>query len=154
MDVTAGGVTKRVNSGQITFIEEGKAPTNARKATSSDLKDIIDGLKMSSAARPINLTYAPTKSMVSKKIARFLVKAGIPRSSIEFKKDNELSSLYIKQIDINLIKGIYPIYYKAVSKYYQKYEKRLTQKKNVPTIMVKLNMMKKFHKTIFKKYDK
>ena len=154
MNVTSSGVTQVVNSGQITFIKEGKAPTKARKVKPSDLKDITDGLKMSNLARPINLKFDPTKSMVAKKIGRFLVKAGVPRSSLEFNKENELLSLYVKQIDINLIKNIYPSYYKAVSKYYQKYKKRLSKKKNVPTIIVKLNMIKKYHKTIYRKYNK
>ena len=107
---------------------------------------------MTNESRPINMSFAPTKKIIAKNIASFLQKAGIPKNKIEQKKEDGKVSLYIKQIDINLIKGIYPVYYKAVSKYYQKYKQRLKSKKNTPTIKVKLNMMKKYHRSIFKKY--
>lgn len=155
MNVTSEGVSKIVNSGEITFIQDGKAPSDARKLKSDDLKDITDDLKMSNAARPVNLKFAPTKKIIAQKIGRLLTKAGISRANMEYRrenKDNTNVALYIKQIDINLIKNIYPVYYKAVSKYYQKHEKRLSKKSKTPTIVIKLNMMKKYHRSIFKKY--
>ena len=55
MDVTSAGVTKTVNSGQITFLQEGKAPTNARKLKPNDLADIQNDLKISRAMFDKNL---------------------------------------------------------------------------------------------------
>jgi len=153
MNVTSAGVTKTVNSGQITFIQEGQAPSDARKLKPSDLKEITNGLKMTNASRLINLKFAPVKHIIAKKIRRFLIRAGIDGKKITFKKSSTKVYLYIKQIDINKIKNIYPLYYKAVSKYYIKNKVKLKKTAKTPTIVVKLNMMKKYHKSIFKKYN-
>jgi len=152
MNVTSGGVTKTVNSGQITFIQEGKAPSDARKLRPKDLKDIKNELKMTNDSRLINLKFDPVKHIISKKIRRFLMKAGIDGKKMTIKRKGTKAALIIKQIDINQIKNIYPLYYKAVSKYYVKNKASLKRKSKTPTILVKLNMMKKYHKSIFKRY--
>jgi hypothetical protein len=153
MNVSSGGVTQMVNSGEITFITEGSAPTKARKLKRNELKDITDSLSMVNDIRPVNLKYAPVKRKLAKKIARFLVKAGIQRQKITFHDiSKEKTYLYVKQIDINAIKNIYPTYYKALSKYYIKNKKRLKSKSKTPTVIVKLNMIKRYHKTLYNRY--
>ena len=153
MVVTSGGVSKNVNSGQITFIKDGQAPTDARNINKSDLKDIINELSMSNQSRLVNLKYAPLKRLLAKKISRFLLKAGIKRSHIILKPaKNGKSLLSVRQIDINSIKTIYPLYYKALSQYYIKNAKKLKKKSKTPTVLVKLNMIKRYHKTLYNKY--
>jgi len=152
MDVSSGGVTQTVNSGQITFIQEGSAPTKARKLKPNDLKDITDSLSMSNNARPVNLKFSPVSHKLAKKIARFLVKTGIKREKITFQQVDDKTSLYVKQIDINSIKKIYPIYYKALRKYYVKNKNHLKSKSKTPTVLVKVNMIKRYHRTLYKKY--
>jgi len=153
MSVSSGGVSQTVNSGQITFIKEGSAPTKARQLNKNDLKDITDELSMSNNLRPVNLQYSPVKRLLAKKISRFLLQAGIKRSSIQLKqKDNKRTILYVRQIDINAIKEIYPLYYKALSKYYVKNKKKLRKKSRTPTVLIKLNMIKKYHKKLYRKY--
>ena len=152
MSVSSGGSSQTVNSGQITFVQEGSAPTKARKLKANDLKDITDSLKMTNDSRPVNLKYAPVKRKLAKKIARFLLQAGIKREKITLHERNGKTSLYLKQIDINSIKGIYPTYYKALSKYYIKNKKHLKKKSKTPTVIVKLNMIKRYHKTLYNRY--
>jgi len=157
MNVSSSGVTQTVGSGQITFIEEDSAPTTPRKLKPNDLKDITDSLSMITVERPANFKYAPLNRTVTKKIARFLVKAGLDRSNmVLLRKPNNKFSLYLKQIDIEKIKTIYPLYYKALKNYYAKKEKLKKKKKNkkTPTVTVKLNMIKQYHRTIYNKYAK
>ncbi len=155
MNVSSGGVTQTVNSGQITFIEENSAPTTPRKLKKDDLKDITDSLSMVNVQRPVNLKYAPLNRKFTKKLARFLVKAGLNRSNMSIlRKENNKFSLYIKEIDINEIKEIYPLYYKALKRYYTKNAKRLKTSKKTPTIVVKLNMIKQYHKSLYLKYGR
>ena len=153
MNVTAGGVTQAVNSGEITFIEEGSAPTRARRLNKNDLKDITNELSMSSSARTVNLKYAPVKRKLAKKISRFLLKVGIQRANIKLTAKNKTDSiLYVRQIDIESIKNIYPLYYKALGKYYTKNEKKLRQKSKTPTVLIKLKMIRRYHKSLYNKY--
>jgi hypothetical protein len=152
MNVTSGGVTKTVNSGQITFTEEGSAPTDARKLKPNDLKDITDELVMSDYKRLINLKYPPVKNIIAKKIRAFLLKVGINKSRFSMNSVKGKTAIYIKQIDINQIKEIYPLYYKALSTYYLNNNAELTKKSNTPTVKIKLSLMKKYHKSIFNKY--
>jgi len=160
MSVSSGGVTQTVGSGEITFIEEDSAPTTPRKLRPNELQDITDSLSMSNVDRPANLKYDPVNRTFAKKIARFLVKAGLDRNKmLLLRKPNNKFSLYLKEIDINKIKSIYPLYYKALKKYYTKKEKlekrkKRTAKKTTPTITVKLNMIKQYHKTLYIKYGK
>jgi len=155
MNVSSAGVTQTVNSGQITFIEENKAPSTPRKLKKDDLKDITDSLSMVNIQRPVNLKYAPLNRKFTKKLARFLVKAGLNRSNMSIiRKPNDKFSLYIKEIDINEIKGIYPLYYKALKRYYAKNAKRLEKSKKTPTIVVKRNMIKQYHKSLYAKYGR
>ena len=155
MNVSSAGVTQTVNSGQITFIEENSAPSTPRKLRKDDLIDITDSLSMVNNKRTLNLKYEPLNRKFTKKLARFLVKAGINRSSMSIlRKPNNKFSLYIKEIDINSIKSIYPLYYKAIKKYYVKNAKRLKNSKKTPTIVVKKNMIKQYHKSLYLKYGR
>jgi len=158
MSVSSGGVTKTVGSGEITFIEEDTAPTTPRKLRPNELKDITDSLSMSNIERVANFKYDPVNRLFAKKIARFLVKAGLNRNKmLLLKKPNNKFSLYLKLIDINKIKSIYPLYYKALKKYYTKKEKlkkKKNAKKTTPTITIKLNMIKQYHKSLYIKYGK
>ena len=152
MSVSSGGSTVNVGSGEITFIEEGAAPTSPRMLNPGEMDNITNELKMTDDSKLVNLKFVPLKHIITKKIRRFLIKAGIPARNIEFEKKDNKTALYIKQIDINLIKGIYPAYYKAVNSYYKKNQKRLRKTAKVPTILIKLKMIKRYHRSIYNKY--
>jgi hypothetical protein len=156
MDVTSGGVTQTVNSGQITFIEKDKAPTTPRKLNNNDLKDIKSAMSMSNSGKKLaNFKYAPVNRTLAKKIARFLVKAGLERKNmLLLRKPNDKFSLYLKNIDIKDIKNIYPLYYKALKKYYLKRGNKPPKGNKLPTVVVKLNMIKQYHKTLYIKYGR
>ena len=152
MSVSSGGATQTVNSGEITFIKEGSAPTKSRKLNKNDLKDITNSLSMSDVSRLVNLNYAPIKRKLAKKISRFLIKAGIKRGNISFHKVGSKTNMQVRQIDINAIKNIYPKYYKALSKYYIKNKKRLKKQSKTPTVKVKVKMIRKYHSSLYNKY--
>jgi hypothetical protein len=152
MNVTSSGVTKQVNSGQITFISNGKAPTDARKLKANDLSNITDELSMSDEARLVNLNFPPLKPIIAKKIKRFLIKAGITKHKFTISMKKNKTTLKIKQININKIKGIYPLYYKALTKYYLNNKKKLSKNSKTPTVKIKLNLLKRYHKSIFNRY--
>ena len=61
MSVSSSGVTKSVESGQISFISDGNAPTNARKLQKGDLDGISNGLKMTNDTMLMNLKFVPVK---------------------------------------------------------------------------------------------
>ena len=156
MSVSSGGVTQTVGSGQITFVDANSAPTSPRELKPNELKDITDSLSMSNVNRPVNFRYAPVNRTLAKKIARFLVKSGLDRNNmVLLRKPNNKFSLYLKQIDISKIKSIYPRYYKALKKYYAKKERQKKKKSaTTPTINIKLNMIKQYHKSLYIKYSK
>jgi hypothetical protein len=152
MNVTSSGVTKQVNSGQITFISEGKAPTNARKLKPNDLSNITNELSMSNDVRLVNLNFPPVKTIIANKLKNFLIKAGISKNNFSTKTKKNKTTISIKRIDINNIKEIYPLYYKALTSYYLNNKKKLIKSSKIPTVKIKLSLLKKYHKSIFNRY--
>lgn len=151
MDVTSGGATVTVNSGEITFIEEGKAPTTPRKANQNDLKDINNALEGDNNNEQVmNLKYPALNPNLLRHLRLELIKTGIPRDSIVMAREGKDSILTLEEIKIDLIKDLYPAYYKVVEKYYAK--KQSSGK--VPSLTIKKAHVKKYHKELFLKYDR
>jgi hypothetical protein len=150
MSVTAGGVTEVVNSGQITFIKDGQAPSKARKTNRNDLSDIMDDLKAKDGKKKKNITlkYALVSHKLAKKIRLSLIHKKFEREAIRIKRKGSLSQLWLVNVPFASIKTLYPPYYKAAKKFF-------TKKKNEgkrPTLSVKLSHMKRYHRTTFRKY--
>lgn len=150
VDVSAGGVTQTLNSGEITFMGDGEAPSKPRKIKRGDLNDIYEDLRATDAAQTINLRYAPSQYNVVKQIKLVLLKKGFSRNSIKIKRKAGLSQLILLNTDIKKIQYLYPAYYKAARTFF----KKKSNKGKVPTLKIKLTHLKKYHRDIFKKYDR
>lgn len=150
IDVSSGGVTQTVNSGEITFMGDGQAPSKPRKIQKGDLNDVYDDLKASENIKTVNLKYAPVKYKVAKQIRLKLIKKGFKRKFIKIRKYKNLSQLWLLKVDINKIRTLYPPYYKAAKSFFRK----KSNKRKTPTLTIQLSHLKRYHKRIFRKYDK
>lgn len=151
ISVTSSGSTVTLNSGDITFLDEGKAPTTPRKTKAKDLDEIKNSMKSNSSDEKVmNIKYPTTlSSNLLRHLRTELIKKGIPRENITLKRTNRGSLLRLNEIEIEKIKKLYPPYYKLVAKYYKK--KKSTKK--IPTITLKQAHVKKYHKALFIKYQ-
>lgn len=153
MLITSQGKTVEVKSGEIVYLEDGKAPSAPSKLKQSDLSDIIEDLRMVNISRFVNLKFAPVKEKVAQEIRRFLIQSDISSTKIKLVTVDGKKEIYVRQININKIKDIYPHHHKAVLKYFSRNKVELKQKSNTPTILFKVNIMKAYHKSIFNKFN-
>ena len=150
IDVSSQGVTQVVNSGEITFIGDGKAPTKARKVQKGDLNNLFDELEARDSLGKIILKFSPVNAMVAKKIRLALLQKGFSRSNIRLKRKGRLSQLYLAKVSLNSIRTLFPPYYKIAKRFFSK-------KKNngkVPILTVRLSDMKRYYRNIFRKYGR
>lgn len=147
IDVTSGGVTQTVNSGQITFIGDGQTPSKPRKIQRGDLNNLLDNLKAKNPDNLISLKFPKMEQKKANKIKKILINKGIAKQNISIKKSGKYYLLKVKHIKSKLIKNIYPEYYK----YAKTIEKKFKKKNKVPLIPIKLSHLKKYHKNIFRR---
>lgn len=146
ISVSSQGSTELLNSGELTFISEGNAPTKARKTKRGDLNDIYDSLKAKDDAQIINLKYPKLQYKIAKKIKVSLIKKDFPRSSIKFKTQGPLIQMYLAKIKLKAIKKLYPPYYKAGKNFF----KKAKNKGKVPMITMKISHLKRYHRSSFR----
>jgi hypothetical protein len=144
VEITSGGVTQTVRSGEIIFLREGGTPSKPRKVKNSDMKDIYEELPLANV-KSINLKYAPLKYKIAKKIRLKLIQKGVDRTSIKIKKHRNLSQLYVKDMQGDSLEALYPYYYKTAQDFFKK--KR--NKGRVPTVTITLKFIKKYHHNLF-----
>jgi len=148
MEVSAQGVTQVVNSGQMTTMAEGRAPTKARNIFPGDFNDVYSELTAKAEKKNLNIKFAPVKFKFAKKIKAELIKKRIIRSKFKFKRTSRGTILSINNTSLKSIKNIYPAYYKVVDKFFKKPRNKGT----VPTITIPLKTIKKRHFELYKKY--
>ncbi|HIP55517.1 MAG TPA: hypothetical protein EYG97_00675 [Arcobacter sp.] len=148
MDVSAQGVTQTVNSGQMTTIGEGKAPTKARGIYPGDFNDVYSELSAEKEKRNINIRFVPVNFILAKKIKSELIKKKLIRSKFKFKRSPKGTELTINNTSLKSIRDIYPNYYKILSKFFDKPKNKGT----VPTITIQVRTIKKYHFELYKKY--
>jgi len=144
--VSAQGVTQIVNSGQVTTIGDGLAPSKARNVRPGDLNDLYDELTVKPQKKNINLKYQAVKYTLAKKIRSYLVSKKIPRYACKFKRTSRGTVLYVKNIKLSLIKNIYPKYYKAFQRFFK------NNKNKVPTAKITVKDIRKYHRALYIKY--
>ena len=147
INVTSGGVTQTVNSGQITFIGDGIAPSKPRKIKRGDLNTLNDNLNAKNPDYIISLLFPKINKKQAEKIKRILVRKGIDKQMLSIHRVGRLYQLKARHIKSNLIKHIYPEYYQ----YAKKIEKKFRKKNKVPLIPIKLSHLKKYHRNIFRR---
>jgi hypothetical protein len=150
MDVTSGGSTVTVKSGELTSYKDGQAPSISRPVTRGDLNDIYTELSPSSDENIINLKLAPIDSTVAQKIRLELVHKGISRDNISISQMTNGAQIYISSIDLNDIKQIYGGHYKAGLQYF----KSPANKGKIATINIKEEDLRKYHSVIFRKFGR
>jgi len=157
IEVTSGGVTEVVESGQITFLQEDSAPTRAVQLQKSDLKDIQDdfqeetiGLQLSpTLGHLVTLKFETVKYEIAKGIKKVLLKQGFSSASIHIDKKNHYAKLTLIQVPLKKLQKFYPIYYKAAKRFF-----RIKRNKNkVAKLMVREREMRQFYEEVFNKYD-
>jgi hypothetical protein len=150
MDVTSGGVTVTVKSGELTSYKDGQAPSISRPVTRGDLNDVYSELTPTSDENIINLKLAPIDPNIAQKIRLELVQKGISRDNITIRQMNDGAQIYVSSIDLNDIKLIYGGHYKAGLEYF----KSPANKGKIATINIKEEDLKKYHSVIFRKYSR
>jgi hypothetical protein len=150
MDVTSGGSTVTVKSGELTSYKDGQAPSISRPVTRGDLNDIYTELTPSSDENIVNLKLAPIDPTVAQKIRLELVQKGISRDSISISQMSGGAQIYVSSIDLNDIKLIYGGHYKAGLEYF----KSPANKGKIATINIKEEDLKKYHSVIFRKFGR
>lgn len=148
MDVTSGGSTVTVKSGELTSYKDGQAPSISRPVTKGDLNDIYHELTPTSDENVINLKLAPIDPIIAGKIRLELVQKGIPRDNITIKQMHDGAQIYISSIDLNDIKQIYGGHYKAGLEYF----KSPANQGKIATINIKEEDLRKYHTVIFRKF--
>ncbi len=150
MDVTSGGSTVTVNSGELTSYKDGQAPSISRPVTRGDLNDVYNELTPTSDENIVNLKLAPVDPAIAGKIRLELVQKGISRDKINISQMTNGAQIYISSIDLNDIKQIYGGHYKAGLDYF----KSPANKGKNPTINIKLEDLKRYHTVIFRKFGR
>ena len=150
ISVSAQGVTQIVNSGEITFIGEGQAPTKARKTRGDDLRDIFQDLKAQDKVNKVILKFTPVKSQIAKRIRLKLLQKSFDRMSIKIKRKGRLSQLFLSKVPLNSIKTLFPPYYRAAKKFF----KKSRNSGKIPILTVRLSHMKRYYRNIFREYDR
>ena len=148
MDVSAQGVTQTVNSGQMTTMGEGKAPTKARSIFPGDFNDVYSELSAKEERKYLNIKFTPIPFKLAKKIKAELIKKKILRSKFKYRRSSKGTELLINNVSLKSIKSIYPAYYKIINKFFDKPRNKGT----VPTITLSMNTIKKRHYNLYIKY--
>lgn len=146
VSVSAQGSTEVLNSGQITFISEGNAPTKARKIKRGDLNDVRNSLKAKENPQVINLKYPRVTLKIAKKIKASLLSKNFTKKNIKFKKKGTLIQIYLAKVTLKSIKKVYPPYYKAAKKFFKKSKNA----GKVPMLTIKMSHLKRYHRKSFK----
>lgn len=148
MEVSAQGVTQVVNSGQMTTMAKGKAPTKARSILPGDFNDVYSELTAAAEKKYVNIKYSPVNFKLAKKIKSELIKKKIKRSKFKFKRTSRGTELRINKTSLKSIKNIYPSYHRMLTKFF----KKSRNKGSVPTITLTVGTIKKRHPKLYRKY--
>jgi hypothetical protein len=150
MDVTSGGSTVTVNSGELTSYKDGQAPTIARPVTRGDLNDVYNELTPTGDEDIVNIKLAPIDPAIAGKVRLELVQKGISRDKIVITQMTSGAQIFISKINLDDIKQIYGGHYKAGLQYFANNANKGKQ----PTINIKAEDIKKYHSVIFRKAGK
>lgn len=149
MDVTSGGHTITVNSGEITSIGENTPPSKAKKIDKGDMNDVYHDLNPSLSDDVIYIKMDPINPNVARQIRLELIKKGIDRDKIEMRNINSGTQISLKNIALGDIKTIYAKHYRAGYEFF----KKPSNEGKVPTINIKENELQQYHGVIFQKYN-
>ena len=150
MSVTSNGSSVTVNSGQTTTFGEGQGPSAPKATTKNDIDKIKKEMDVKSDKDIMNIKYpAKLSSRFINGLQQELISKGIEEELFSYRVIGGVQQLRITALEVDKIKKIYPPYYKLVVNYYKK-KKRKNSK--VPTITIKYEHLKKFHKALFIKY--
>jgi hypothetical protein len=148
MDVTSGGSTVTVSSGEITSYGENSAPSKARKIEQGDLNDINKDLSPSSdEVDTINIKLEPISPDVAKQLRLELIRKGIDREKINLSNVTTGTQIFIEAIPLSKIRTIWNGHFKAGTEFF----KKESNDGKVPTITIKEGDLKKYHRTLFSK---
>ncbi len=150
IDVSAGGASVTVNSGEMATYGEGNPPSQPKKIEKGDMNDVYSELTPSSDENTIHLVLELiTNPTVAQKIRLEMIQKGLPRDKIELKRMSKGTQIVVRSIPLEEIKLIYSGHYKAGITFF----KADANKGKTPTITIKPEDIKKYHATIFRKYN-
>ncbi len=153
--VESGKMQKNLNSGEIIMVSEDGTLSDAKRLQRGDLNSVYTNLKPaedeSEEKDLINITYPEVKIAIAKKIKRQLMNLNIDPMKIvisEPKKDY-MVDMFLKQTDKELIKVIYPLYYKTALEFYM----NKANKGLLPTLKMQKRHLYYYHKSVFNEFS-